>query len=479
METNRITAAPAVAGEVTTFYAYDGAGARSRALVHAAWLLSGRAHAKTPVLMIDWDLEGPRPAPLFPRRRAGRTPGRARTVRSLPRSPAGARARAVRRNPRAGRARARQRSTGTDYIERVDDSRPLYLMRAGRFDDSYGERADRLDWDALFCACPALFRSFAAHLTRRFAHVLVDCRSGRSAATSVCTRFTARQDGRRVHPGTAQPGRPAAASCGARSTTAAATRTSSARCWSIRCRAPPTAGEGGWLAHGDAPRPRRSPATRPARNAAGRVLRPGRASCSTATSTKSSCPRPAVGEARAGGGRGRARPAGPGAQHRTLLEWMDPAISRGGRWPRCAWCRPSRRCANVPATPRRRRWRANWRGWAALPGTAGRRAGGRAPHRAARDRAGRGPARDGRGQAARGAAPARRTAAGRAGRQAVAPSGTDRQQQPPRGARVWRMRRRPSVAHPLPARRRGSSRSTCRGDKDALLAFTLDEVSSR
>src|SRR5205085_1362522 len=102
METSRFTATPAQAGEVTTFYAYDGAGARSRALVNAAWLLSGRTPSKTPVLMIDWDL-------------------------------------------------------------------------------------DRLGWDALFCACPALFRSFAAQLTRRFAHVLVDCRSGRSAATSVCT----------------------------------------------------------------------------------------------------------------------------------------------------------------------------------------------------------------------------------------------------------------------------------------------------
>jgi hypothetical protein len=75
-----------------------------------------------------------------------------------------------------------------DYVERVDDSRPLYLMRAGRFDDSYGERVDRLDWDALFCACPALFRSFRRPAdAARFAHVLVDCRSGRSAATSVCT----------------------------------------------------------------------------------------------------------------------------------------------------------------------------------------------------------------------------------------------------------------------------------------------------
>jgi hypothetical protein len=73
------------------------------------------------------------------------------------------------------------------YVERVDQSRTLYLMRAGCFDDSYGERADRMDWDGLFAACPPLFRAFAAHLTRHFRHVLIDCRGGRSAAVSVCT----------------------------------------------------------------------------------------------------------------------------------------------------------------------------------------------------------------------------------------------------------------------------------------------------
>ncbi|HWJ95180.1 MAG TPA: tetratricopeptide repeat-containing protein, partial [Telluria sp.] len=73
------------------------------------------------------------------------------------------------------------------YVERVDESRPLYLMRAGRFDDTYGERAHRMDWDGMFAACPALFRSFAGHLARQFRHILVDCRSGRSAAVSVCT----------------------------------------------------------------------------------------------------------------------------------------------------------------------------------------------------------------------------------------------------------------------------------------------------
>ncbi|MCS0591309.1 hypothetical protein ACFQ09_25905 [Massilia norwichensis] len=187
MDTNRITAAPGFAGEVTTFYAYDGAGARSRALVHAAWLLSGRNHAKTPVLMIDWDLEGPGLHHYFPRQPS--QPERQgvlelfeacrERLQALGRAP-GDEVRELADHILDGIA-------WDDYIERVDDSRPLYLMRAGCFDDSYGERVDRLDWDALFCACPALFRSFAAHLTRRFAHVLVDCRSGRSAATSVCT----------------------------------------------------------------------------------------------------------------------------------------------------------------------------------------------------------------------------------------------------------------------------------------------------
>jgi hypothetical protein len=187
METSRFTAAPAIAGEVTTFYAYDGAGARSRALVNAAWLLSGRTSAKTPVLMIDWDLEGPGLHHYF----SGGQPATERQgvlelfeacrerLQALGRAPAD--------ESRELAERVLDEIDWDSYVERVDDSRPLYLMRAGRFDDSYGERVDRLDWDALFCACPALFRSFAAQLTRRFAHVLVDCRSGRSAATSVCT----------------------------------------------------------------------------------------------------------------------------------------------------------------------------------------------------------------------------------------------------------------------------------------------------
>jgi hypothetical protein len=187
MDSNPITAAPALAGEVTTFYAYDGAGARSRALAHAAWLLSGRNHSNTPVLMIDWDLEGPGLHHYFS---GDRPQGERQGVLELFEA-CRERLDAFGRAPADEVRELAERVLGDldwdCYLERVDDGRPLYLMRAGRFDDSYGERVDRLDWDALFCACPALFRSFAAQLTRRFSHVLVDCRSGRSAATSVCT----------------------------------------------------------------------------------------------------------------------------------------------------------------------------------------------------------------------------------------------------------------------------------------------------
>jgi len=187
MDSNPITAAPALAGEVTTFYAYDGAGARSRALAHAAWLLSGRNHSNTPVLMVDWDLEGPGLHHYFS---GDRPHGERQGVLELFEA-CRERLDALGRAPADEVRELAERVLGDldwdCYLERVDDGRPLYLMRAGRFDDSYGERVDRLDWDALFCACPALFRSFAAHLTRRFSHVLVDCRSGRSAATSVCT----------------------------------------------------------------------------------------------------------------------------------------------------------------------------------------------------------------------------------------------------------------------------------------------------
>lgn len=231
MEINRLTLPPSGGpGEVTTFYSFESGAARSIALADSAILLASRRNATLPVLMIDWDTEAPGLHHLFPgrderyeqthpapaRHEAGRAQGGRRTaardaVRDATRD--ATREATCEEAGRPGlleyfeacreQLAALGRTGGDDheerarlvldaidweaYVERVDQGRTLYLMRAGSFDDSYGERADRMDWDGLFAACPALFRAFAAHLTRHFRHVLIDCRGGRSAAVSVCT----------------------------------------------------------------------------------------------------------------------------------------------------------------------------------------------------------------------------------------------------------------------------------------------------
>ena len=195
MEINRLTLPPSGGpGEVTTFYSFESGAARSIALADSAVLLASRQNATLPVLMIDWDTEAPGLHHLFPSRDERYEAARAEADRPGLLEYFEACREQLKALGRTGgddhEERARLVLEAIDweaYVERVDQGRTLYLMRAGSFDDSYGERADRMDWDGLFAACPALFRAFAAHLTRHFRHVLVDCRGGRSAAVSVCT----------------------------------------------------------------------------------------------------------------------------------------------------------------------------------------------------------------------------------------------------------------------------------------------------
>ena len=194
MEINRITLPPIPApGDVTTFYSYESGTARSSALANMGVLLAGGNNATVPVLMIDWDTESPGLHHTF-----GADADRPGLLEYF----------AACREHLDMLVRSQAECAGDDlrlaravleaidwmpYVERVDQSRPLYLMRAGRFDDSYGERADAMDWDGLFAACPALFRCFGEHMALRFRHVLVDARSGRSAAVSICTTLLPRK----------------------------------------------------------------------------------------------------------------------------------------------------------------------------------------------------------------------------------------------------------------------------------------------
>lgn len=170
------------AGELTTFYAYDCGAARSLVLSNMAWLLSGPRHGSMPVLMIDWDLESPGLHQLFG---GGERPGLLEFFDACRDQLAAG----VDTDADADDAARRVLAAvhWQDYVERVDTTRPLYLLRAGRIDNSYGERAARLDWDALYRACPALLRQWRTELAAAFRHVFIDARCGRSAAVSVCT----------------------------------------------------------------------------------------------------------------------------------------------------------------------------------------------------------------------------------------------------------------------------------------------------
>lgn len=176
---------PSSPGAVTTFHSHKGGVGRTMALANIGVLLASREHASAPVLMVDWDLETPGLQHYFPQEE---------THAGVLEFFLACRDQLQRRSRRAiasgGDALAREvlATVGWErYVVRVDQCRPLYLMPAGRLDAGYTARLSSLRWEALFHACPALFRNFAAMLARHYRHVLVDARSGRGDSTGICT----------------------------------------------------------------------------------------------------------------------------------------------------------------------------------------------------------------------------------------------------------------------------------------------------
>jgi tetratricopeptide (TPR) repeat protein len=187
MECQRLSLPPLSApGEVVTFYSYKGGTGRTMALSNIAVLLARRENASVPVLMLDWDMEAPGLHHYFEQHEE--RPGvleffeacRQQLERiSLERDGG--------RDDVALAQRVLDAIDWQQYVVRVDQGSPLYLMRAGRFDASYSERLARMRWDQLFDACPALFRCFADTLARHFRYVLVDSRTGRTDSAGICT----------------------------------------------------------------------------------------------------------------------------------------------------------------------------------------------------------------------------------------------------------------------------------------------------
>jgi tetratricopeptide (TPR) repeat protein len=192
MEPHRLTLPPLdEPGEVATFYSHKGGAGRTMALANLAVMLARRHNATVPTLMIDWDMEAPGLHHYFKVNPDG--PGvlelfEACRDQLLRRSRQAVEEGAGHEDRDTALAQAVLDGVGWEqYVTRADQGRPLYLMRAGRQDGSYAERLARLDWEAIFDACPALFRVFADNLARRFRHVLVDARAGRTETAGICT----------------------------------------------------------------------------------------------------------------------------------------------------------------------------------------------------------------------------------------------------------------------------------------------------
>ena len=186
METHRLSLPPLdEPGEVVTFHSHKGGAGRTMALANLAVLLARGHNATVPTLMVDWDLEAPGLHHYFHASAEG--PGVLELFEAC-RDQLLRRSRLASAHDDEALAQAVLDAVGWEsYVVRADHSRPLYLLRAGRLDAGYAERLARLDWEALFAGCPALFRVFAANLARRFRYVLVDSRAGRTDTAGICT----------------------------------------------------------------------------------------------------------------------------------------------------------------------------------------------------------------------------------------------------------------------------------------------------
>ena len=180
------------AGEVITFYSYKGGTGRTMALSNIAVLLARQQNATTPVLMIDWDLEAPGLHHYFEHPQDHK-PGVLEFFEACHEQVQRLRHGAAAPDDEALAHEVLAAVNWEQYVSRVDEASQLYLMRAGRLDDTFPERLAAMEWETLFHSCPALFRCFAERMSRHFRYVLVDSRTGRTDVAGICTTLLPRK----------------------------------------------------------------------------------------------------------------------------------------------------------------------------------------------------------------------------------------------------------------------------------------------
>lgn len=181
-------------GEVITFYSYKGGTGRTMALSNIAVLLARQRNATAPVLMIDWDLEAPGLHHYFEHpHEHEHKPGVLEFFEACHEQLQRRRHDGATLDDETLAYEVLAAVGWEQYVSRVDEASQLYLMRAGRLDETFPERLAAMQWEALFHSCPALFRCFAERMARHFRYVLVDSRTGRTDVAGICTTLLPRK----------------------------------------------------------------------------------------------------------------------------------------------------------------------------------------------------------------------------------------------------------------------------------------------
>jgi tetratricopeptide (TPR) repeat protein len=199
-------------GEITTFYSYKGGTGRSMALANVAYILAtDTSYEGKKVLMIDWDLEAPGlhryfsrdfSAALGVRSSSDRyevalndAPGLIEFISAVAESYRGFLPSAVIPESHAatpdaleGFQRAFNASSFNKLLLKVDETPNLYMLKAGRQDDTYADRIRKFDWESFYKQYGSFFTNFRTYLMNEFGFVLIDSRTGLTDVSGICTK---------------------------------------------------------------------------------------------------------------------------------------------------------------------------------------------------------------------------------------------------------------------------------------------------
>ncbi|MBI2305836.1 MAG: tetratricopeptide repeat protein [Rhodocyclales bacterium] len=183
-------------GEIITFYSYKGGTGRTMSLVNLSCLLAEDLEFGERILLIDWDLEAPGLHRYFHGhlgtadkhgREASKddAPGVIDLFEEL--RELGEKAKVKRMRRLDWRAEALfDGITIDDYI--LKTSIPgIDIVKAGRFDGSYGARVSGFPWEEFYNRHPLAFRELAQRLKQRYRYILIDSRTGQTDTAGICT----------------------------------------------------------------------------------------------------------------------------------------------------------------------------------------------------------------------------------------------------------------------------------------------------